>query len=147
MNWDQIRANWKQLTETSVFQRFRITDDNRKGLELSSAKMARDSQTTRDRRRFAPTIAQSGASFRYILAAKLPRSDTLLVDVVTRPATTAGLAAGASRARPWTLRTARRLRIWLSKLRAGSRARSCAGRLCHVRSFYLSTPLRTQGPH
>src|SRR5208283_5347404 len=55
------------------------------------------------------------ASFRYILAAKLLRSDTLLVDVVTRPATTAGLAAGASRARPWTLRTARRLRIWLSK--------------------------------
>jgi len=44
MNWDQIRVNWKQLTETFVFQRFRITDDNRKGLELSSAKMARDSQ-------------------------------------------------------------------------------------------------------
>ena len=44
MNSDQIQANWKQIKETFVFQRLRTTDDNRKGPELNSAKMARDRQ-------------------------------------------------------------------------------------------------------
>ena|SRR5271166_4447206 len=46
---------------------------------------------TRNRRPFTPTTAESEASFRYTLAAKRPRSSTLLVDVATRPASTDGL--------------------------------------------------------
>jgi hypothetical protein len=44
MNWDQIQANWKQTKEAFVFRRFRKTDGNRRGPDLSSANMAGDRQ-------------------------------------------------------------------------------------------------------
>jgi hypothetical protein len=44
MNWDQIQVTWKQLKGKIVFERFRVSEDTGKGLELSSAKMSRHGQ-------------------------------------------------------------------------------------------------------
>jgi hypothetical protein len=79
MKWDQIQVSWKRLKEKFIFQWFRMTDDNGKGLELIGAVMSGDGQSDAQPTAIRPTIAEIGASFRYTLAAKLPSA--LVVDV------------------------------------------------------------------
>ncbi len=88
MIWDQIQVSWKQLKEKFVLQWFRVTDDNGKSLELIGAEISWDDRSDAQPAAFTPTTAESEASFRCTLAAKLPRSSTLLVDVATRPGST-----------------------------------------------------------
>jgi hypothetical protein len=54
MNWDQIQVSWKQLKEKFVFQWFRVTDDNGKGLETIGALMSGDGQSDAQPTAFRP---------------------------------------------------------------------------------------------
>jgi len=54
MIWDLIQVSWKQLKEKFVFQWFRVTDDNYKGLELIGAEMLRDGQSDGQPKAFRP---------------------------------------------------------------------------------------------
>ncbi len=54
MNWDQVQVTWKQFKEELFFQRFGVTEDTRKGLEPSSAKMSRHDQSDAQPTDFRP---------------------------------------------------------------------------------------------
>jgi uncharacterized protein YjbJ (UPF0337 family) len=69
MNWEQIEASWKQLKDKIVFRWGRLTDDNGKRVDLIGAETSRDAKAVaRNRRPFAPTTTESGASFHSTLA-------------------------------------------------------------------------------
>ena len=63
MDWDQIQASWNQLKEKFVLQRFRMTDDNGKGLQLIGAEMSRDNRSVTQPAAFHPDYREKRSEF------------------------------------------------------------------------------------
>jgi hypothetical protein len=63
MNWDQIQVSWKQLKEKFVFQWFRVTDENGKGLQLIGAEMLRDDESDGQPTEFRPNDREKRSEF------------------------------------------------------------------------------------
>ena len=63
MKRDQIQVSWKQLKEKFALRRFRVTDDNGKGLELIGAETASEGHGDRQPRAYRPDDREKRSEF------------------------------------------------------------------------------------
>ena len=70
MSWNRIAGSFKRLKDEIVFQWCRLTDDKSRSFDLIAAECRATVKAVMcERRSFAPTTAESRASFRCTLAA------------------------------------------------------------------------------